>query len=79
MSNTVDVKNSQLGVNAKQGEVLDKMKALAEEAKGDVSQKRLTEIQLELDDLKRTYDVLKSVNETLKGVQESGSKFPQSR
>ena len=77
---TSDVFTAQTKVNDRQGDILEKMKALSKEASDpNVTQKRLTQIQLELDDLKRNYDVMKSINETLKGVQESGAKFPQAR
>ena len=76
---TNDVFQSQIDVTNKQGQVADDMKALAAEAQTTTSQQRLTQIQIKIDDDKRTFDVLKSINETLKGVQESATKFPQSR
>lgn len=79
VSTTQDVFNSQIGVTNKQGQISDDMKKLATEAQGNVTQQRLTQIQLAIDDDKRVFDVLKSINETLKGVQESATKFPQSR
>jgi len=77
---TADVAKAQAGVSDKQGLIADDMKALAAEAQqAGISQQRLTQIQIKIDDDKRAFDVLKSINETLKGVQESATKFPQSR
>lgn len=79
VSQQSDMFNSQVGLNAKTGQLLDSMKQLATDAQNAKTSEELQKIQIKLADLQRDLDVMKQIEEKIAKAMESVNKFVQAQ
>ncbi|MEB3329504.1 MAG: hypothetical protein VKQ33_09760 [Candidatus Sericytochromatia bacterium] len=78
VSNQQDMYNSAANLAARGAQISTQMTNLAQEAAGGVGQERLTQIQIQLQDLQRQAEMIKEIQGQLKKNQETNNKSPQS-
>jgi methionine salvage enolase-phosphatase E1 len=78
VSNQQDMYNSAANLAARGAQISTQMTNLAQEASGGVTQERLTQIQIQLQDLQRQAEMIKEIQGQLKKNQETNNKSPQS-